>query len=96
MSVDTQNGRVVFGCASNSWQEIAHAPVSITASQSCHLKIQAENGRFKIFVGNSATPAIDATDDRFTSGMVGVRNYCRDGDQSTASFSRLQISEQKE
>jgi hypothetical protein len=43
----------------------------------------------RIFLGASQQPILEAHDDHYSSGMLGVRDYCSDGDQSLSSFSNL-------
>jgi hypothetical protein len=87
--INSRDSKLEFGCASNSWHEIASAPVKFAANQFYHLKIQAQNSRIKIFVGDSESPAIDVNDGNFSSGMIGVRDYCTDEKQSLSSFANL-------
>lgn len=54
-----------------------------------HLKVQAIDSRIRIFVTDTNRPVLDVQDGTFAGGMIGVRDYCTDGDQSRSSFSNL-------
>lgn len=91
--ISAQNSQLLLGYATNSWHEIARTPMSFTANTFYHLKIQAAGERLKIFVNGSEQPAIDVSDNHFSSGMLGVRDYCTDHDQSISVFSNLMATE---
>ena len=93
VSISSENSRLEFGWASNSWHEITGAPMNFTANQFYHLKIEARDSHFKIFVGDSNQPAIDVDDDHFSGGMIGVRDYCTDDKQSISGFAHLMVKE---
>ena len=82
-----------FGWASNSWQAITNVPMTISANSACHLKVRAWGSHLQIFVGRNRVPIIDIEDNHFTSGMIGVRDYCTDSDNSYSSFSHLKAVE---
>jgi DUF1680 family protein len=91
--ISVQNSKVEFGCISNSWHELASVPMSFTPDKSYHLKIQAQGSHLIVFVGDNAHPVVDLHDDHFSSGMVGVRDFCADGDKSISSFSKFAVHE---
>ena len=57
------------------------------------MKVEAEGPRIRIFVNDMSKAVVDVTDDRFAYGMVGVRDYCGDGDRSVSSFSKIIVAE---
>jgi hypothetical protein len=91
--ISAQNSQLIFGCASNSWHLIKNVPMKFVANRSYHLKVEGQGTHFKIFVNDADTPALEADDGRFTGGMIGVRDYCSDGDRSISSFSNLKAAE---
>ncbi len=91
--INSEHSQLVFGCASNSWSMIKSVPMIFQPDQSYHLKVQAASAHFKIFVDHADQPALEAEDDRFASGMLGVRDYCADGDRSLSSFARPTATE---
>ena len=93
VGINARDSELSFGSASNSWKVIANAPMAFAPNKFYHLKVQAQGSHFKIFVGDAPKPLIDAEDGLFSSGMIGVRDYCTDGNQSLSSFSNLAVAE---
>jgi hypothetical protein len=82
-----------FGCSSNSWNVITNVPMTFAANTFYHLKVQAQGSRLRIYVTDTNQPVVDVQDGTFASGMIGVRDYCLDGDRSLSSFAHLAVSE---
>jgi len=93
VGINSRNSKLAFGCVSNSWREIASAPVKFGVNRFYHLKILAQDSHIRIFVGDSTSPAIDVTDGNFSDGMIGVRDFCPDEKQSLSSFANLVATE---
>ncbi len=93
VGINSQNSQLVFGCASNAWTVITNVPMNFAANTFYHLKVQAQGSRLRIFVTNTNLPVVDLRDSTFTSGMIGVRDYCSDGNQSLSSFTHLVAGE---
>ncbi len=85
--------KLVFGCASNAWREIASAPAELVANGRCHLKVVAQGAHFQIFLGDKPAPLIEARDGSFSGGMIGVRDYCTDEKQSLSAFANVKATE---
>lgn len=92
VGINSGNGQLEFGCASNSWHTITNVPMSFTANTFYHLKVEAIDSRIRIFVTDTNQPVLDLQDGTFAGGMVGVRDFCTDGDRSLSSFSKLTAS----
>jgi len=93
VGISSERSGLVFGCASNSWNQIANVPMTFEANKFYHLKVQAFGPHFKIFIDHADKPAMEVEDHHFSSGMVGVRDYCADGDRSYSSFANPAASE---
>ena len=91
--IDAQDSKLEFGYADNGWHEIKSVPMSFAANQSYHLKVRALGSLLQIFVNGSGEPALQVSDSHFSSGMLGVRDFCEDSDNSLSSFSNLSASE---
>ena len=91
--INAQAGRLEFGYASNGWHSVANVPMTIAANTFYHLKVQAVGSRICVYVADGDKPALDVQDGTFASGMIGVRNYCPDGNQSFSCFSNLVAAE---
>ncbi|HUA39554.1 MAG TPA: beta-L-arabinofuranosidase domain-containing protein [Candidatus Sulfopaludibacter sp.] len=93
VGINAENSRLEFGYASNSWHSITNVPETFAANQVYHLKIEAQKSHFRIFIGDAKQPVIDVEDRHFSSGMIGVRDYCTDGNKSLSSYSNLMATE---
>ncbi len=96
VGINAQESQIEFGCASNSWRSITNVSRSFTPGKFYHLKVEASGSRIRIFVTNMELPAIDVRDNAFTGGMIGVRDFCTDGNRSLSSFSNLTASASSE
>ena len=91
--ISAGRSELTFGYAANSWNAITNVPMNLVANMIYHLKVQASGSRLKVFVGDAPLPVVDVTDAHFASGLVGVRDYCADGDRSYSSFARVAATE---
>jgi hypothetical protein len=91
--INSQNSDLELGYASNSWNVITNVPMNFSANKFYHLKVEAVGPRLKIYVGDGSQPVADIEDRHFSSGMIGVRDYCNDGNQSLSSCSKLAATE---
>ncbi|PYK07941.1 MAG: hypothetical protein DME65_15285, partial [Verrucomicrobia bacterium] len=48
--INSQNSRLEFGYANNSWHQITNVPMTIAANTFYHLKVQALGSRLRVFV----------------------------------------------
>jgi hypothetical protein len=93
--INAKTSELVLGYVNNSWHQITSAPMEFTPNKSYRLKVEASGSRLRVFLGASQRAILDVQDDHFSSGMIGVRNYCKDGDRSLSSFSTLVVNEIK-
>jgi hypothetical protein len=91
--ISATHSALEFGWVENSWNVITNVPVTLAANKLCHLKVQAQGTHFKIFVDGSREPVVDVVDGHFAEGMIGVRDYCDDGNRSHSSYSNLTVTE---
>ena len=89
VGINAQASRLEFGCASNSWQVITNVPMPFAANTFYHLKIQALGTQLKIFAGDALQPVVEVEDHRFSGGMIGLRDYASDVNQSVSSYAHL-------
>jgi Beta-L-arabinofuranosidase, GH127/Domain of Unknown Function (DUF1080) len=95
VGINAAGSELEFGYASNSWNLITNVPMTFMPNSIYHLKVEALGSRLKIYTGDTQKPVIDVDDHHFSSGMIGVRDYCIDADQSFSSFSKLKAVEAK-
>ncbi|HSY20133.1 MAG TPA: LamG-like jellyroll fold domain-containing protein, partial [Candidatus Acidoferrales bacterium] len=88
VGINAAGSDVEFGYANNGWHSITNVAMTIAANTTYHLKVQAQGSRLRIYVNNTNQPVIDVRDGNYSSGMVGVRDYCTDGNQSLSSFAQ--------
>jgi hypothetical protein len=93
VGINAHDSQLEFGRASNAWHEIASVPMPFAANKYYHLTVLAQGSHLRVFVDRASQPTVDVQDAEFSRGMIGVRDYCTDGDQSLSSFSDLQASE---
>ena len=91
--INAQNARLEFGYASNGWHAITNVSMPLSANTSYHLKVQTLGSRIRVYVSNTNQPVVDLRDGTFAGGMLGVRDYCPDGNQSLSGFSNLVATE---
>lgn len=82
-----------FGWASNSWHSITNVAMTIAPSTFYHLKVQTLGTRIRLFVTDTNQPVVDIYDSNYSGGMIGVRDYCSDGNLSFSSYANLVASE---
>ncbi len=90
--INAQSGQLEFGYANNGWHPLTNVPLTLTANTFYHLKVQTLGPRIRVYVSNTNQPVVDLRDNTFSGGMIGVRDFCSDGDQSLSSFSNLSVS----
>ncbi len=93
VGISAQNSQLQFGYADNGWHELQNVPMSFAAKHFYHVKVRAIGTLMQVYLNGSHQPAIEVSDDHFSSGMIGVRSYCQDPDTSTSSFSNLTVTE---
>jgi hypothetical protein len=91
--INAQNSQLEFGYASNGWYSITNLPMTIAANTFYHLKVQAAGSQIRIYVTDTNNPVLEVQDGTFSSGMIGVRDYCTDGDRSFSGYSNLVAKE---
>ncbi len=84
VGLNAETGAVTLGKANNNWTPIISQPTSITAGQVNHIRFEARGSQIRVWVNDMKTPLIEASDDTFTSGAVGIRSH-----SNKAVFGRL-------
>lgn len=93
LGISSENSGLELGYTSNAWYSITNVPMSFTAGSFHHLRVRALGARIKVFVDGQSVPMLDIEDHRFSSGMIGVRDYCTDPNRSFSSYSHLMAVE---
>ena len=85
VGLNPEAGQVVFGRSLNSWQPLASRPMKLEAGRAYRVRVEARGPQFRVWVGDMARPVLEARDETFASGALGVRSY-----SNRAAFGRLQ------
>src|SRR5260370_38449851 len=72
---------------------ITKVAMTFVANTFYYLKVRALGSHLSIFVGDARQPVVDVDDHHFPNGMIGVRDYCGDGNQSFSSYAKLAVVE---
>jgi len=91
--LNAASDQLEFGWASNSWHALTNFPITLASNTVYHLKVQTLGPRIRLFITDTNQPVVDLYDNKFSSGMIGVRDYCGDGNQSYSSYSHLVATE---
>ncbi|BCM89828.1 hypothetical protein IAD21_01676 [Abditibacteriota bacterium] len=84
VGINAEANVVTFGKSNNTWLPAAYKPKSIEAGHTHHLRVEARGPQIRVWVDDMETPIIEARDDTFTSGTLGIRSY-----SNKAAFGKL-------
>ncbi|MBK1882367.1 glycoside hydrolase family 127 protein [Luteolibacter pohnpeiensis] len=89
VGISAEKQRVVLGKAVNQrWVEITSKAFKITPSTSYQLRIKASGSHLEVFLLDQKI--LNATDDSYQSGCIGVREYTPDPAKTIATFTSVQ------
>lgn len=80
-------GSVVFGIQSNSWTELASAPVAIGTNGWHHLAVRLQGSHIVVHLDGAGAPLISQQDASFRRGQIGVRAFRCDAAFKNITFS---------
>lgn len=87
------DGRVVLGVADGrSWTQLGESPHAVPLDRATRLSVTARGPRIEVRLDNGTDPVLVVDDTRWTTGQVGVRTYCADGDRAYAMFDNLRVT----
>ena len=88
ISLEPRSKRVILGKHRQNWQLLQSAKATFDPQQWTRLKVELSGPRIRVFVGESAVPAIDFLDSDapLTMGTVALRTWGAD-----AAFRRLSV-----
>ncbi len=84
VGISAENKQVVLGKSDNAWMEITNKPKAIEAGRTYRLRVEARGPQIRVWVDDMTTPMLEARDNSFASGALGVRSY-----SNKAAFGRL-------
>ncbi len=91
VGIEAATNRVVLGKANGKWTEIKQAQKTLDAQKACRVRVEAQGAQIKVWVDDMETPIIEATDDSYKFGAVGVRHYGAEAKEPRVAFANLQV-----
>lgn len=76
----------------SAWYSVTDVLMRFPAKTFYRLKGPVVGSQIRVYVTNTNDPVLDLQDAYFTSGETGVRNYCKDANQSRSTFSNLAVT----
>jgi DUF1680 family protein len=84
VGISAEQNRVEFGKSNNAWTSLSSVNKSIEAGRAHHIRVEARGPQIRVWVDDMTTPVLEARDESFASGALGVRCYA-----PTAAFANL-------
>ena len=75
---------VVFGRFENKWLPAVSQGKALEPNRLYHVRVEARGPQFRVWVEDMEAPIIEARDETFTSGNLGMRSY-----SNRAGFAKL-------
>ena len=76
LGLNAVKGTIELGKSSNGkWVVIASAKHDLKTAETYQVKVKADGDKFEVYLNNSASPVITATDSEYKTGSVGLRTY---------------------
>lgn len=93
--VSASANQIILGRADGrTWTPLKLATHDVRSDGSTKLSVTARGNRIEVRVNDEEKPILSITDDRWTTGQVGVRMYTTDNDRAFASFDNVRVSPQ--
>jgi hypothetical protein len=91
--VSASGKQVILGRADgNGWTPLKIVARDIPPDKPTKLRVSAIGNRIDVHLDGEANPTISLTDDRYTSGQVGVRMYTTDNDRAESTFDNVRLA----
>lgn len=92
VGISAEKNSVIIGKSNQEWKELATAPAQIQANTPTRVRVAAQGDQIRVWLGDAQTPIVQARDDQFASGMVGVRHFSGNQDKARAAFGNLRAT----
>ena len=92
VGISAERGEVELGKSDNRWTSLGAVRRAFTADTSYHLRVEARGPRLRVFVEDMTAPILEATDNTYAAGSIGVRHYNTQPDRTRAAFSKLTVT----
>ena len=84
-----QQGRVELGKVGGKYTPLQSAQKTLAVNTPIRVRVEARGPRLQVFVGHDTQPLLEVTDETFTKGAIGVRQYGADPAKSQATFVKV-------
>jgi hypothetical protein len=75
VGLSAEADEVVFGKSDNKWQQITTKSKTLESGRAHRVRIEARGAQIRVWVNDMETPVLEARDDTFSRGALGVRSY---------------------
>lgn len=89
--ISAETKQVIFGKSSHKWTEIATKTHEFQAGKTYRMRVEARGPQIRIWVDDMNTPILEARDETFSTGALGVRHYGTQPDKARAAFGNLAV-----
>ncbi|TRX21675.1 DUF1080 domain-containing protein [Flavobacterium franklandianum] len=69
------SGQIVLGKSNNAWTQIKSTSAIIRKATPYHLRVVVNGSNIKVYLDNMDVPKLEATDNTFQKGSIGLRGY---------------------
>ncbi len=91
VGLSAEAGRVQLGKARNNWTLLKTAQKTVAANQPHHVRVEARGPHLRVFVDDMAQPLIEVSDESFSQGSIGVRQYGAKSNKPGAQFRNITV-----
>lgn len=91
VGLSAEAGQVMLGKAGGKWTLLETAALPVAANRPYRLRIEARGAKLRVFVDTMSQPLIEVTDDSFSEGAIGLRQYGARPEGPQAAFSNIAV-----
>ncbi|MDQ3813096.1 MAG: glycoside hydrolase family 127 protein [Armatimonadota bacterium] len=73
--ISAEKNQVILGKSNNKWIEIGTKSKTIQAGRAHRVRVEAHGAQIRVWVDDMETPVLEAMDESFAAGALGVRSY---------------------
>ena len=89
--LNAAQNRVELGKADGKWTPIKAAPQTLSPKRAYHVRILANGPQIRVFIDNMAQPVLEASDETYSEGAIGVRQYGGVAEKAQARFAHILV-----
>jgi Beta-L-arabinofuranosidase, GH127 len=73
VGLSAEKNSVMLGKSDGDYREIKKVSFDLTPDQSYHVRVEASGQKISVYVSDMAVPLLEAEDDKYASGAIGLR-----------------------